>query len=129
MLAVVYRMMDRGNRLDRAAALARPPARGELLLRARLTNRGPGWDVYLATLLTREYSYVIPPLDKAQVIAIRGRWLQLGGVEVFPHSRNPKRLGASTFEQEWWCRIEGATAQEMVAPMKHPSLRPLATNV
>ncbi len=123
MLAVVYRMMDHGQRLERAAAQARSPARGELLLRARLTNRGPGWDVFLATLLRPDYGYVLPPLDQAKITAIRGRWMLIAGTEVHPHSRNPKRLGASSFEQEWWCRIEGAATQAMVLPAPSKGLK------
>ena len=113
-------MMERGTRLDRAIALRQQPARGELALRARLTNRGPNWDVYLATLMTPTYAYVIPPLDRAKLIAVRGRWLQLAGTEVHPHKRNHKSLSVSRFEQEWWCRPEGVVAQLMVAAGNPP---------
>jgi hypothetical protein len=114
-IAVVYRMLEGGHRLERGQALRQEPARGELALRARLTNRGPGWDVYLAMLMTPSYGYVIPPLDRAKLVAIRGRWLQISGLEIHPHKRNHKSLSVSRYEQEWWCRVEGAVAQDMTA--------------
>jgi hypothetical protein len=52
---------------------------GELSLRLRLTGRMPERNVYLAMLAQGE-RYVIPPLDRARVTGMTGRWLLIEGV-------------------------------------------------
>ena len=60
------------------------PSTGELEL--RLTGQGTSWKVYLAVLMRTDASYLIPFVDRARVIAVRGRWLQNEGLEIIPRA-------------------------------------------
>lgn len=109
MQANVWRLFQRGEALDRAWVRRSTPARGELALRLRLEGRGSRDAVYLACLMADDCAYVIPALDDARLVELRGRWLRLPGTEVIPSGRSMKRIPTTRYRQEWWCRVEGAT--------------------
>lgn len=111
MQAAVYRLLQQGRTIDRDYLRATRPARGDLRLRLRITGRGAEWDIFLATLEQPGGTYVIPCLDRAKVIEIRGHWLHLRGVEINPRGASVKRLASDNFKQEWWCKVEGAVGQ------------------
>ncbi len=89
------------------------PARGELALRLRLEGRGSRAAVYLASLMADDCSYVIPALDDARLVELRGRWFRLAGTEVIPLGRSMKRIPTTRYRQEWWCRVEGASFRRL----------------
>lgn len=58
----VYRLREKGQRLDRAVVIARGPVSGEFGYRERITRSG----IYLATLVVDiSGRYGLPPLDRA----------------------------------------------------------------
>lgn len=110
MFASVWRLFEHGQPIDRDKLRRTSPAQGELAFRHRLTGRGERWDVFLAVLMRSDYCYVIPALDGAKLIELRGRWLHLRGLEVIPRGTSWKRIPVDRHIQEWWCRIDGSTS-------------------
>lgn len=105
MQARVWRLYQRGERIERDKLRQSSPAVGELALRLRLGGRGERYDVYLACLMNADCSYVVPALDGAKLVEVRGRWMRLAGFEVIPRGASVKRLSADRYRQEWWCRL------------------------
>lgn len=110
MRAQVFRLYSQGQPVDRELLLTRRPPAGDLRLRLRVTGHGRDSHIYLATL-ERGKEYVIPCLDRARVVEIRGRWLLIEGVEINPRGSSYKRLASDNYPQRWWCRVEGAAAE------------------
>ncbi len=110
MKAKVWRLFHKGQPVDRSLLRASRPAEGELGLRLRVGGRDERQDVHLAYLTAPDDSYLVPVLDHARVIEVRGAWLRLVGVEVIPEGRSIKRLRADRYKQEWWCRLESTPA-------------------
>ncbi|RYF29947.1 MAG: hypothetical protein EOO23_06255 [Comamonadaceae bacterium] len=115
MHASVFRLLHQGRAIDRDKLRASHPARGELHLRLRVNGREPQWDILLATLEVGG-RYVIPCLDRARVVEIRGRWMHLHGVEVNPRGNSPKRLVSDNYRQEWWCKVGVVARGQVPAP-------------
>ena len=105
MQAQVWRLYRHGQRIERDKLRQSSPAVGELALRLRLGGRGERFDVYLACLMNPDCSYVVPALDGAKLVEVRGRWMRLAGYEVIPRGTSVKRLSADRYRQEWWCRL------------------------
>ncbi len=105
MQARVWRLFDQGQRIERERLRRMQPAVGELVFRLRLTGRIERWDVFLAVLMHPSLEYVIPALDQARLVEIRGGWLHLEGTEVLPRGRSAKRIAVDRYKQEWWCRV------------------------
>ena len=119
MQARVYRLRHLGIALERAQVRQTLPSTGELELRLRLTGRGTSWNVYLAVLMRSDASYSIPCLDRARVIAVRGRWLQIEGLEIIPRGNSVKRVATDCYPQEWWCCVAGAQAIGVASALPH----------
>ena len=54
-------------------------------------------------LATDGESYVLPVLDHARVVRIRGRGALIAGTEVIPLGRGIKNIKAERYRQTWWC--------------------------
>lgn len=79
-------------------------ALGDLVFTERLHDPRPGRSIMLAMLLKEDgESYVIPALDQARVLRIRGKGVLITGLEVQPHGRGMKNIKADRFRQTWWC--------------------------
>jgi hypothetical protein len=98
-LAKVYLLRHKGVPIDPARVRRSPPHRGDLALRVRLQDHRNC--VLLAQLLLGD-AYLLPPLDQARVVEIRGYWIHIEGLEV--HQRGRKGDG-QRYPQEWWCRV------------------------
>ncbi|WP_201492486.1 hypothetical protein [Rubrivivax sp. A210] len=83
--------------------LAAAPLRGNL----QLNNRRPGYYVgqrnapLLAGLVSPgETRWMLPPLDQARVVVIRGPEMVISGIEAIEQARQ-----LLEFHQAWWCRL------------------------
>lgn len=47
--------------------------------------------------------YVIPVLDHARVLRIRGKGMLITGIEVQPRGRALKNIKVDRYRQTWWC--------------------------
>jgi hypothetical protein len=100
-------LRSRGERLPSAevrARMASSPLRGEL----QLTADRPGWHPgqrnaprLAGVVAPGTVQWALPPLDRAQVLKIRGRDMLIVGVEEIELDR--KRRAA--YPQAWWCRL------------------------
>ena len=118
----VYRLRHQGIALDRAQVRQTLPSTGELEMCLRLTGQGTSWNVYLAVLMRPDASYVITCLDRSRVIAVRGRWLKIEGLEIIPRGSSVKRLATDTYPQEWWCCVEVHIRLGWLQPYRAPRL-------
>lgn len=105
MKAKVWRLFHEGQPVDRDRLRASKPAEGELVVRLRVGGRDERQDIHLAALLGADDTYLLPVLDSARLVEVRGAWLRLVGVEVIPEGRGIKNMRAERHRQEWWCRV------------------------
>ena len=47
--------------------------------------------------------YVIPVLDRARVVELRGPGFLIAGDEIIPISRGAKNIRSERYRQTWWC--------------------------
>lgn len=99
----VYRLRHLGQELERDV-VRHNRALGELVYTERLHDPRPGRSVMAAMLLGADgESYVVPVLDQARVLRIRGKGVLIAGIEVVPRGRGAKIIKADRFRQTWWC--------------------------
>jgi hypothetical protein len=95
----IYRLRDKGQRLDRAAVIERGPVSGEFSYRERTTRSG----IYLATLvIDTAGKYGLPPLDRAALRRVTPHGMMVFGMEVHARSASIKS-SADYWPQAWWC--------------------------
>lgn len=95
----VYRLREKGQRLERAAVIECGPVSGEFGFRERTTRSG----IYLATLVVdTEGKYGVPPLDRAALRRVTPQGMMVFGKEVHPRSASIKS-SADYWPQVWWC--------------------------
>lgn len=103
MLVDVYRVRYRGVKQERER-IRQDKHRGELAYRVRLYDPRPRWCVMKAVLLGSDGEhYVLPVLDQARVVEVRGEGLLITGIEVIPTSRGIKNIKSDHYPQTWWC--------------------------
>lgn len=105
MKAKVWRLFHEGQPVDRNKLRASRPAEGELVVRLRVTGRHERLDIHLAALLGADDGYLLPVLDHARLVEMRGAWMRLAGIEVIPLNRSLKSQQADRHHQEWWCKL------------------------
>ena len=105
MKARVFRLFRNGAAVDSERLRESGGPCGELRLRIRLGGRDALRDIHVASLEDDAGGYLVPCLDHARVVEIRGQWLCLAGEEVLPINRGRKRIRANRFPQTWWCRV------------------------
>ena len=77
---------------------------GDLMFGVRIFDAKPRWRVMMAQLLAADgVRYVVPMLDHAALLRIRGSGLLIGGQEVIPLSRARKNIPTARYRQAWWC--------------------------
>ena len=104
MRCAVYRLRRLGHKLE-IEAVKGGLVHGELVFTKRLHDPRPGRSVMVAMLLAPDgESYVIPVLDQARVLRIRGHGFLIAGVEVHPRRRAMKNIQADRYRQTWWCQ-------------------------
>ena len=70
----------------------------------RVYDAKPQWRVMMAQLLAADGErYVLPMLDHARLLRVRGQGLLIGGQEVIPLSRGRKNIRTARYAQAWWC--------------------------
>lgn len=107
MFATVYRCRHEGALMDRFEVQAHPVA-GELVVHRRGFNRR------IAKLMARDgETYLIPVLDKVQLLTINDRGVLLSGYEMHP-PRGSKGAGA-VFRQTWWCVTSHVSNRERLS--------------
>ncbi|MDM0042171.1 hypothetical protein QTI05_24245 [Variovorax sp. J22R193] len=103
MLVDVYRVRYRGVKQERER-IRKDKHRGELSYLTRLWDPRPGRSVMKAVLLGADGErYVLPVLDHARVVEVRGEGLLITGMEVIPTSRGIKNIKSDRYPQTWWC--------------------------
>ncbi len=107
MQARIFRLFQDGEPVDLDWLRESRGVRGELRLRVRLSGREAARDIHVASLEDETGRYIVPCLDQAKIVEIRGPWLCLVGVEIQPVNRGRKRVLANRFQQTWWCRVAG----------------------
>lgn len=94
--------------MERLEVQAHPVA-GELVVHRRGFNRR------IAKLLAKDgETYLIPVLDKVQLLTINDRGVLLSGYEVHP-PRGSKGAGA-VYRQTWWCVTSNAPLNARLSP-------------
>lgn len=103
MFCAVYRLRHKGQRLE-SEAVRNTRSLGELLFTERVHDPRPGRSLMVAMLLATDgESYVLPVLDQARVVRIRGRGTLIAGTEVIPLGRGIKNIRSERYRQTWWC--------------------------
>lgn len=103
MLVDVHRVRYRGVRQEREW-IRGDRHRGDLSYTERLHDPRPGRSVMVAMLLGIDgESYVLPVLDLARVLRVRGNGLLITGLEVIPTSHGSKNIKSDRYQQTWWC--------------------------
>lgn len=103
MFCAVYRTRHLGERRDREA-IRRDRNIGNLMYGVRVYDAKPAWRVMMAQLIGDDGErYVVPMLDHARLLRIRGDGFLLGGQEVVPTSRGRKNIKTVRYPQAWWC--------------------------
>lgn len=70
----------------------------------RVHDPRPGRSLMVAMLLATDgESYVLPVLDHARVVRIRGRGTLIAGTEVIPLGHGIKNIKSQRYRQTWWC--------------------------
>ena len=103
MLVDVYRCRVRGEKQD-PDAIRQDRHRGRLRYALRLHDPRPGRSVMVAQLVGADgETYVLPVLDRARVLAVKGDRLLITGVEVIALGRGIKNIKSMRYPQTWWC--------------------------
>lgn len=97
----LYRFRSGGQKLTKEERLKVRPVVGELRVWRRLYRGRSGMAQLLAPDLE---TYLVPVLDRADLVGINANGLMLTGYEVFP-GRGAKSPGHSQ-RQTWWCEFE-----------------------
>jgi hypothetical protein len=100
----VFRYRFEGQELSTKEAVKLTRRTGELIYIPRLYDPRPGRSLMIAMLLADDRdSYVIPMLNKACMLEIRGG-LVIEGSEINPRGRGMKNIKADVYPQRWFCR-------------------------
>ena len=102
---IVYRQRAQGK--ERHPDWIRSsPARGELQFECGLWDERPWRVVMRAALVGPDgETYVLPVLDRARIVRIRGKGILIEGTEVIPvrPSGGIKNVKVDRYRQAWWC--------------------------
>jgi hypothetical protein len=103
-LCDVYPIRHRGQRRDPEKIRLRA-YRGELIYNLRLYHAKPQWSIMKATLVSVHdgVTYLLPVLDRARLLRIRGDDLLITGTEIIPTTFGIKNIKSDDFPQTWWC--------------------------
>ena len=138
MVCAVYRTRNLGERRDREA-IRRDRNIGDLIYGVRVYDPQPQWRVMKAQLIGPDgVNYVVPMLDQARLLRVRGNGLLIGGREIIVLSRGAKNIKSAQYSQAWWCvplelvsdaaAAAGAGAgkvrEQLVAQLKTDASRP-----
>jgi hypothetical protein len=78
--------------------------RGHLSYVVRLYDARPERRVMKAQLIAGDgETYVLPVLDLARVVTVRGDGILVTGIEIIPLSRGSKNVKTERYPQTWWC--------------------------
>jgi hypothetical protein len=100
----VFRYRFEGSELPTKEAVKYTRRVGELVYAERIHDPRPGRSLMLAMLLADDReTYVIPALDRASVIEVRGG-VFVEGMEVHPRGRGSKNIKSDDYPQRWFCR-------------------------
>jgi hypothetical protein len=98
MRATVFRLRDKGQRLDGKTIEARGGVVGEFLFAPRLYRA----TIMLATLVADDLeTYLIPPIDGATLLKVDGRGMLISGTELISR-RDTKKARSDGYRQAWW---------------------------
>ena len=103
MFCIVYRIRSQGQKREREL-IRSTPSRGDLHFDHRIWDPRPARQIMKATLLADDGErYLLPVLDRARLVTIRGNGMLITGTEVIPRGTGMKNIRADYYPQTWWC--------------------------
>ena len=103
MFCTVYQVRSQGFKREREA-IRLSGRSGDLSFDCGLWDPRPARQVMRATLVdTDGERYLLPVLDRARLVKIRGSGLLITGIEVIPRGIGMKNIKADHYPQTWWC--------------------------
>jgi hypothetical protein len=106
MLVDLVEMRSRGVRIERDTLKLINPHRGLLSLtpdRPGRDPRDPNPPLLAGLRRPGEYSWIVPPLDKARVVQINPRGMVIRGRQELQSTRSSR--SSDWFDQAWWVRV------------------------